>query len=99
MNRTIFIKLLFLLLLTSCTPTSQDFKELNKLLKEVEKLANEKERKEPLSFKKGEEYLVKVVGVADGDTFTGLTEEPRKIYNQFSMIDFFMDICGVINKI
>ena len=74
MNRPIFTNLLFFFfLLTSCNPTSKDFKDLNKLLKEVEKLANEKESTEPLSFKKGEEYTVKVVGVADGDTFAGLT--------------------------
>jgi len=87
MNRTIFTNLLLFFLLTSCNPTSQDIKELNKLLKEVEKLVNEKESKEPLSFKKGEEYTVKVVGVADGDTFTGLTEDNQQIKCRIYGID------------
>jgi len=48
-------------------------------LPKKEQFAVEKTKKRTLQFKKGEEYSVKVVGISDGDTFTGLTNDNQQI--------------------
>jgi len=50
-------------------------------------IAAEKPPKESLQCKKGEEYSVKVVGIADGDTFTGLTADSQQVKCRIYGID------------
>jgi endonuclease YncB( thermonuclease family) len=40
-----------------------------------------------LEFRKGDEFYVKVVGVSDGDTFTGLTDEKQQVKCRIYGID------------
>jgi len=84
-----FIFLILILLLGSCDNTSQYRKNGNNspVETQTEQLTTEKQKKESLQFKKGEEYVVKVVGVSDGDTFTGLTADNQQVKCRIYGID------------
>jgi len=87
MHRYLSIFLILLLLLVSCEDEAQRRKFSKSLLKIIEQLARNNQKKEPLQFKKGEEYLIKVVRIADGDSFTGLTEDKMEISCRIYGID------------
>lgn len=74
-----FIFLILILLLASCDNTSHRRKRSNDSPVQIEDTTAKKQQKEPLQFKKGEEYSVKVIGISDGDTFTGLTDDDQQI--------------------
>ena len=59
------------------------------LLATSTQIAEEKEQKPKgkLEFKKGDEFSVRVVGVSDGDTFTGLTADNQQIKCRIYGID------------
>ena len=85
-----WIRLIFLtlyLLTVSCDNMSHITKQINEVFSQTEKNLPPKPRKESLLFKKGEEYLVKVVGIADGDTFTGLTDINQQVKCRMYGID------------
>ena len=82
-----FIFLILLLLLVSCNNASQHRKHRNNPSVQTEQIVPEKQKKEPLQFKKGEEYFVKVVGITDGDTFTGLTADNQQVKCRIYGID------------
>lgn len=79
--------LILVLLLGSCDNASQRRKHNNNSPVQTEQLSIKKQQKKPLQFKKGEEYSVKVVGVADGDTFTGLTADNLQVKCRIYGID------------
>jgi len=87
MHRNSWILLIFTLLLISCDDAAYSKKSSNNSPVQTEKIATEKLRKETLQFKKGEEYSIKVVGIADGDTFTGLTANNKQIKCRLYGID------------
>ena len=75
------------LLLVACDNSTHRRKRDNNPSAQIEQVATKKQKKEPLQFKKGEEYSVKVVGVADGDTFTGLTTDNLQVKCRIYGID------------
>jgi len=89
MYRRLFFFLILTLLLISCDNTSRQRKYGNNTPPtQAEQAVTEKpQKKEPLQFKKGEEYTVKVVGISDGDTFTGLTGDNQQIKCRIYGID------------
>ena len=84
-HRRIF--LLFIILFTSCDDVLRYIEQEITPPSKTEKSTKKKQKKAPLQFKKGEEYVVKVVGVADGDTFTGLTADSQQIKCRMYGID------------
>jgi endonuclease YncB( thermonuclease family) len=72
--------------LLSCNHAEQR-KFISLLLHTSEPVTTGKTRREMLQFKKGEEYTVKVIGVSDGDTFTGLTADNRQVRCRIYGID------------
>ena len=81
------IFLIVILFIVSCDNASHRRKHGNNLPAQKEQFAVEKTKKETLQFKKGEEYSVKVVGISDGDTFTGLTNDNQQIKCRIYGID------------
>jgi len=84
MYRKLFTFLIFVSLFGSCENVSSHRKSS---LLETEKSKPQKQKKEQLQIKKGEEYTVKVVGISDGDTFTGLTADNQQIRCRIYGID------------
>ena len=82
-NSSIF--LIFILLLVACDNTPRGRRHGNNLFVQTEQVV--KQKKESLQFKKGEEFSVKVVGVTDGDTFTGLTADNIQVKCRIYGID------------
>ena len=77
-------------LFCSCDMNNSEQKKLfNILLTQMERLTADEKPKQTktLQFKKNEEYTVKVVRVADGDTFTGLTDDNRQVRCRLYGID------------
>ena len=87
MYRHLLIFLILILLFASCDNTSRGRKHGNNSPVQSEQFAPKKQKKESLQFKKGEEYSVKVVGIVDGDTFTGLTADNQQIKCRIYGID------------
>lgn len=87
MHKYSFILLILIVLFTSCDNASQGRKYGNNSPFKTEEIATKKHKKESLHFKKGEEYSVKVVGISDGDTFTGLTNDNQQVKCRIYGID------------
>ena len=87
MCRFSIILLIFILSFSSCDNASRGRKHGNNSPIQTEQVETKKQKKESLQFKKGEEYTVKVVGVADGDTFTGLTTDNKQVKCRIYGID------------
>ena len=84
----IYKQFLIFLLLTNLSLVSCDYiQQTNNSSAITEKPSTKKQKKETLQFKKGEEYVVKVIGVADGDTFTGLTTDNQQVKCRMYGID------------
>ena len=71
----------------SCNENSQRRRQNDNLNDRNELITIEKQKKESLQFKEGEEYSIKVVGVTDGDTFTGLTAGNQQLKCRIYGID------------
>jgi len=87
MHKNSLIILIFILLLFSCDNTSRGRKHGNNSSTQTEQVETKKQKKESLQFKKGEEYFVRVVGITDGDTFTGLTTDNKQVKCRIYGID------------
>ena len=81
------IILIAVLSLFSCDNASQSRKQSNSSSAQTEQVTTKKQKAESLQFKKGEEYLVSVVSIADGDTFTGLTTDNKQVKCRIYGID------------
>ena len=81
------IFLFFILLFASCDDVLLYIEREITPPAKTEKSTTKKQKKAPLQFKKGEEYVVKVVGISDGDTFTGLTADSQQIKCRMYGID------------
>jgi len=87
MHKYSFILLILIVLFTSCDNASHHRKYGNNSPAQQEQVVNKKAKKETLQFKKGDEYSVKVVGISDGDTFTGLTNDNQQVKCRIYGID------------
>ena len=87
MYRYPLILLILIVIFSSCDNASRGRKYGNNSSTQTEQVETKKLKKESLQFKKGEEYFVKVVSIADGDTFTGLTFDNKQIKCRFYGID------------
>ena len=81
------IFLVVVLSLCSCENASQSRKHSNNSSAQTEQITTKKQKAESLQFKKGEAYLVNVVSIADGDTFTGLTTDNKQVKCRIYGID------------
>ncbi|HHT25159.1 MAG TPA: thermonuclease family protein [Clostridiaceae bacterium] len=87
MRNKLSILLIAIFLLASCDNASFHRKHGNNPSVQDKQITNKKAKKETFQFKKGEEYSVKVVGISDGDTFTGLTDDNQQIKCRIYGID------------
>jgi endonuclease YncB( thermonuclease family) len=74
----------------SCNNSVRHRKHDNRAENTVENVIvseNRRERPTQLEFKRGDEFLVRVVGVSDGDTFTGLTADNQQVRCRIYGID------------
>ena len=87
MYKNSIIILIVVFLLCSCDNASQRRKHSNNSSVQTEQVTTKKQKAESLQFKKGEEYYVRVVSIADGDTFTGLTTDNKQVKCRIYGID------------
>jgi endonuclease YncB( thermonuclease family) len=87
MYRRSFISLILVLLYVSCDIASHRGKDDSNSSTQVEELATKKAQKDSQRLKKGERYSINIVGVSDGDTFTGLMADNQQIKCRIYGID------------
>ncbi|MDL2242009.1 thermonuclease family protein [Bacteroidales bacterium OttesenSCG-928-L03] len=93
MYKNLSLLIILCLLYSSCDNTSQRRRNRDKVTQQElvnvqqEQTSVTQKKKETLPFKKGEEYYVRVVGISDGDTFTGLTDDNKQVKCRFFGID------------
>ena len=87
MSKKSYVFLIVILLLVSCGNSSRQKRQSNRQAAQTEKPAEERRKIDTLIFSRGEEYVVKVVGITDGDTFTGLTADYKQVTCRIFGID------------
>jgi len=87
MLRKSSIFLIVTLLLFSCDNSLRQRRQSSRSSAQTEKPSKEKQKIDSLIFSRGEEYIVKVIGITDGDTFTGLTADKKQVTCRIFGID------------